>query len=161
MSLLMIVLSLVACRPEGLKPTNCRDGKCTYTFAANKAIEITVDSTIESSFVEIVSGAKRVFHYQYTANDQAMIADDEYTENIYFEIDPSLDSFSYTDSKIADANLIVQPVCFCVPVIYQPIIGSLSGERKSDGHWEITVDVEYESYGAMQSISFTARFEEE
>jgi len=156
----MIVLSLVACQPEGLNPTNCREGKCTYSFTADKAIEITEDSTSQSSFIDIVSGDKLVFQYQYTANDDPRIADDEYTENIYFEIDPSLDRFSFTDSELADANLVIQPICFCPPTVHQLIVGTLSGERKNDGSWEITLDIKYDNYNTPQSISFTARFEE-
>lgn len=159
-SLLMLVLSIVGCKPEGLNPTNCRDGKCTYTFEANKAIKIVPDTSFDATFIEIESGDMRVFHYQYIANDQANIADDEYSENIYFEIDPSLENFSFQDAQLADVNLIVQPVCFCLPVIYQPLKGSLSGERKSDDTWKVNLDVEYDDGYSTQSLSFIARFEE-
>ncbi|MEL6652924.1 MAG: hypothetical protein AAFQ87_19150 [Bacteroidota bacterium] len=125
-ALLLGVLLLASCRPEGVEPTKCRGGDCTYTFADGQQINIIEDSIEQDTFVQIDVGDKRVFHYDYIADDDPRIADDEYSENIYFEIDPEVNSFSFTDADLAKANLVIQPICFCPPLVVQPLRGTLN-----------------------------------
>ncbi|MFK7921992.1 MAG: hypothetical protein AB8H47_08545 [Bacteroidia bacterium] len=159
---LFVSLMLVACKqdlPGELKVKNCRDGECSYSYVEGQSIEIVHDSVNQSTFVEIVNGDKLVFKYLYTADDEDYIADDEYTENIYFEIDPEVESFSFRDEEMADIQLTIQPICFCVPLIYEPRIGSLSGKRLNNTTWEVSLDVSYEQYGSTTEINFTEKFE--
>ncbi|MEL7342296.1 MAG: hypothetical protein AAGM67_17570 [Bacteroidota bacterium] len=158
---MMCVISLVSCRPEGVNPTKCRGGECTYTFRDGRQINIIEDSIEQDTFIEIGLGDRRVFHYDYLADDDPRIADDEYSENIYFEVDPDADSFLFIDAALADAMLVIQPICFCPPEVFQPLRGTLSGQKRNDDQWEIELDVEYESYGEIVQRSFSARFARE
>lgn len=154
-----VCLSIFGCRQTGVSPTNCRSGKCTYTIEANQQIEITGDSI--QQFVNIVSGDKLVFAYEYVKNDKENIADDEYTEFIYFEIDLSVESFDFQDSELSDAALIMRPVCFCVPGLGIPVSGSLSGSKINDNRWQVDMDVIFDWNGDIREGEFSAEFEVE
>ncbi|MEL7535174.1 MAG: hypothetical protein AAFN10_27975 [Bacteroidota bacterium] len=156
-----LCLTLISCStdlPGELKEYSCRSGDCTFSFQENQQIEIIEDSTIQSTFINIIGGDKIVFKYQYIADDEPNIADDEYLENIYFEIDPDAETFSFTDEQLADANLVIQPVCFCVPIVIEPRSGILSGERLDDNTWKVTLDASYQIYNETNGISFSKKF---
>ncbi len=154
---ILLPLSIIGCRQTGFSPTNCRDGKCTYTIEANQQIEITGDSI--QQFVNIISGDKLVFAYEYVKNDKENIADDEYTEFIYFEIEPSSESFDFQDSELSDAALIMRPVCFCVPGLGIPVSGSLSGSKINNNRWQVDMDVIFDWNGDTREGEFSAEFE--
>lgn len=153
----VISLSIFGCRQTGVSPTNCRSGKCTYTIEENQQIEITGDSI--QQFVNIISGDKLVFAYEYVKNDKENIADDEYTEYIYFEIDPAAESFNFQDSELSDAALIMRPVCFCVPGLGIPVSGTLSGSKINDNRWQVDMDVLFDWNGDDWEVAFSAEFE--
>lgn len=154
---ILLPLSIIGCRQTGVSPTNCRSGKCTYTIEENQQIEITGDST--GQYVNIISGDKLVFAYEYVKNDKRNIADDEYTEYIYFEIDPSVESFDFQDSELVDAALVMHPVCFCVPGLGIPVSGSLSGSKINNNRWQVDMDVIFDWNGDTREGEFSAEFE--
>ncbi|MDP5169830.1 MAG: hypothetical protein NWR72_06270 [Bacteroidia bacterium] len=158
--LLTALLFLSSCKETGIDPTTCRDGKCTYTFEGGKQVNLFGDST--NQYVEIINGDKLVFQYQYLKNEKANIADDEYTENIYFEIDPSVDAFSYSGKEeLESINLIMQAICFCPVIIATPQSGSISGKKINDNTWEIDLNVTFDWDGSVVESEFSARFERE
>ncbi|MEM6347498.1 MAG: hypothetical protein AAF927_26665 [Bacteroidota bacterium] len=159
--LFALCLTLISCStnlPGELKEYSCRSGDCTYSFQENKQIEIIEDSTNQSTFINIQEGDKIVFKYQYVADEEPNIADDEYLENIYFEIEPNAETFSFTDEQLADAKLVIQPVCFCPPVVIEPRSGILSGTRLDESTWEVTLDATYQLYNETNEISFDKKF---
>lgn len=154
---ILLPLSILSCRQTGVSPTNCRSGKCTYVIEANKQIDIVGDSL--EQYIDIVSGDKLVFTYKYVKNDRENIADDEYTEYIYFEIDPSVESFDFQDSELSSSGLIMNPICFCIPGNWTPVSGSLSGSKINDERWQVDLDVVFDWDGGTRETEFSAEFE--
>ena len=148
-------LAAMACGPTGINPTNCRDGKCTYTFEENKRVRILppVDR------VQIADGDSLVFTYLFQQDENPRIFDDEYDERIYFQIDPSLDSFSFSNAELSGAKMAVQPDCECFLEIVAITNGTLTGTKLSKDRWEITMDVTFDWNQVPQERSFTAEFE--
>lgn len=156
----LICLLNQSCREGGLQPTNCRSGKCTYSFEEGK--KLLLDSVgVDQVFVRIENGDKLVFTYQYVENDQANIADDEYTEFIRFQVDPSVDSFSFEDEDLKNMPLYLSPVCFCPPEVSLPVRGEISGQKRDDGVWEVDVDVVFEIFDQEEERSFRSTFEQD
>lgn len=160
LSLTMIGLSLAGCKQTGVNPTNCRDGKCTYSILANQSIEIDRSDSLWQD-VDITAGTQLVFEYEYIKNDKENIADDEYTERIYFEIDPELSSFNFRDADLEGINLVKQPICFCIPILWTPVSGTLTGEKLTETTWQVEMDVVFEREGETSESSFNATFEVE
>lgn len=152
-----VCLSIFGCRQTGVSPTNCRSGKCTYIIETNKQIDFVGDSL--EQYIDIASGDKLVFTYKYVKNDKENIADDEYTEYIYFEVDPSAESFDFQDSGLSDAALIMNPICFCIPGLGIPLSGSLSGSKINDNRWQVDLDVVFDWNGDTREGEFSAEFE--
>lgn len=158
LSLTSIALSLAGCKQTGVNPTNCREGKCTYTILANQQITIDTSDSLWQN-VDIMTGDQLVFEYEYVQRDNDRIADDEYTERIYFEIDPEIDSFSFRDAELAEVNLVMQPICFCIPTLGTPISGTLTGEKLSETAWKVEMDVTFDQDQFTSATSFDAVFE--
>jgi hypothetical protein len=138
---LMATLFFISCKNEGLKPTNCRSGRCTYTF--DKDQQIDLDSSSGSLAVSVEDGDMLVFEYLYVKNDKERIADDEYSEKIRFEIPSDSEGFSYTDSELKDTKLVFTPACFCPVESILISSGSLQGEKTSDDEWEVSMNVTF------------------
>jgi len=111
--------------------------------------ELTV-SNFDGSYMKygvVSSGNKTVFKYTYVAPDEEQIADDEYSEYIYFEIDSDLDSFFIENDALKDTKLILTKSCFC----YWPYdsekdvapMGIIYGEKISPTKWDITLSVTF------------------
>ena len=152
-------LFLVACKKEGVNPTNCRSGKCTYEMFENSQLAVTLGTFPGEGFVDIESGDHRVFQYSYEANDNPRISDDEYWEDIYFEIPSDVEEFEYRDAEMLDQNLVFQPSCFCLIETVLITKGSIKGKRLSDNRWEIEMDIAFEWGESEEDRKFKADFE--
>lgn len=154
---LAMALLCFGCRKTGISPTNCRDGKCTYTVKVDQQLEFVGDSIPD--FVRRISGDKLVFAYEYNKKDKENIADDEYTEYIYFEIDPEADSFEFSDSTLASCNLVMQPICYCLSGYGIPVSGTLSGTKLSEERWQVELDVVFDWNDILREREISAEFE--
>lgn len=158
---LTITLGLLSfsCREGGIKPTNCRDGKCAYTFEEGK--KLVLDSSgVDAIFVEVQEGNDLVFTYSYTKNDRPNIADDEYSETIRFQVPAGADSFRYEDAELNEMPMYLQAICFCPQEISRPLRGSVSGKKRDDKMWEIEMDVVFDLFDTEEVRSFESTFEE-
>ncbi len=126
-----------------------------------KAIQITRDSLGDAQYLELINGTKLVFHYQYVANDKDFIADDEYTENLYFEIDPDSSRFHYTDQDLAEIQASLVPWCFCPLLVSEIRTGTISGERINAKTWQVEIDVQVDRYGSLEDRLISATFKRE
>lgn len=151
----MVCMISMSCSPTGINPTHCRDGKCTYTFEENKHVRILppVDR------MQVADGDSLVFTYLYQQDEPSRFFDDEYDERIFFQIDPSLDSFSFLNAELNGAKMAFQPDCECFLEIVAITNGTLSGTKLSKDQWEITMDVTFDWDQVPQERSFTAEFE--
>jgi hypothetical protein len=154
--LLTLVLAFSACDKENLG--KCSGGDCENWLHPNSSLQITEDSIIQN--IEIISGNKLVFDHQFARNEKANIADDEYWDWIYFEIDPALNEFSFTDAGLSEINALFEYSCFCIgPFHYRIERGTISGTKKGD-KWEVDIDVEIVRSFDIVSKSLSVTFQE-
>jgi len=121
----------------------------TYTYEYMENSELTI-STLQNSYMKyatVSEGDKAVFKYHFIAADEEEIADDEYSEYIYFEIDSDLENFLIEDESLSLANTVLTKVCFC-GFLYESEkdvspSGSISGEKISDNTWKVVFDVTF------------------
>ncbi len=126
----------------------------TYEFFEDSKMIFNMSQGTETLTIE--PGAKTVFKYFFRAEENEDIADDGYSENVYFEVDSSLDSFSYSNDDFRDINLVIKRSCFCANVGYVFIgNGSLTGTKLSDGNWSISTSFTFQWEGETDTISRT------
>ncbi len=115
----------------------------TYTFQADKAIEITSDTTSMFDFHTISNGDMIVFIYWHMAPDCRDIDDDEYGEELIFQIPKNLTEFQFTNDELVEAQCRYREFgAWAIPYTAPITEGTLSGRKTSDESWEIEVSVQ-------------------
>ncbi len=126
----------------------------TYSYTFQENAQLVIASSNEGSYMKrgtVVEGNNVVFTYEYQAENEIDIADDEYSEIIQFEIEPNLEEFSYSDGELIAINAVYTERCFCYfsdETKNTSPSGSISGKKISETQWEITIDVTF--YGDEQ-----------
>ncbi|SDG89258.1 hypothetical protein [Psychroflexus sediminis] len=93
--------------------TNCPEaGTCSFEVLKNKALVIKTDGT-GSTYPDVVEGKQRVLKFEYKRNQDISVADDEYTEVIYAEIEPDQEEIVLKDEELSQAKLLFGRLCFC------------------------------------------------
>lgn len=127
-----------------------------YTYTYFDESELTLASSDDSYMVygSIESGENLVFEYIFEAHDEENIADDEYSETIRFEIDPTLEQFSYSDDELLNIKTVFTQYCYCYFALTDSKnvnpIGTISGEKISENEWKININVTF--YGDEEKI---------
>lgn len=153
----IFAITFSACNRDSLG--KCTGGDCENWLHPNSKLEITEDSIIQN--IEIRSGDKLVFDHRFERNEKANIADDEYWDWVYFEIDPEVTSFSYSDSSLSEINALFEYSCFCIgPFHYRINRGTISGTKRG-AKWDVDIDVEIDRSLDIVSKSISASFREE
>lgn len=139
---LVVCFVMFACGDDGVSGE-----KYEYHFFSES--ELTVN-TVQESYMKygvVSQGNNLVFKYHYKAKDDEQIADDEYSEFIYFEVDANLNSFELTNEALTDAKVILTKSCFCffgdTPEKNVEPTGIITGEKISDSKWKITLNVTF------------------
>ncbi|MEM9986206.1 MAG: hypothetical protein AAF804_14030 [Bacteroidota bacterium] len=159
--LLSVLMLLHACQPTvGLSPSRCLDGKCTYTFVENA--QLLIEEVDEwNVFLRSDSGANLVFTYLYTANQDPHIIDDEYGEQISFEINPALDSIHLENRALRKIQLAFIPSCECAVEVVEIRSGRVTGQKLNENQWEFSLDLEFKWAGIPQTRNISGVFERE
>ena len=133
------------------------DGTRSYYFYEDKSLNIVDSEDQYIKWANIKQGENLVFEYYFTDDDDPLIADDEYSESIRFEVPGDVTSFSYSGEDLLDCKITFTPYCFCFFDDEETAenTGTVSGERISDDRWKITVDVVF--YG-FHKRTFTEFF---
>lgn len=88
-------------------------------------------------------GDSLVFDRYYQAEDNEMIADDEYSENLYLELPSGVTSFEYTTENLSQFKIELYPSCFCIPTMGTTFVsGTLSGTLNGDD-WKLKGSVDF------------------
>ncbi len=90
-----------------------------YNFSENKQLNIETYDESYMKYGNIEEGSNLVFEYEYSAEDEVNVSDDEYSEFIRFEINPSLTEFNYQDSELSDIKAVFSKSCFCFLIMTQ------------------------------------------
>ena len=101
------------------------------------------DAKLTSSVPYIVDGNSLVFERYYERDDHPQIADDEYSDQFFFEVTPEGSSFLLTGEELRSVPSAFNVFCFCIPSdVFEITDGMISGEEV-DGIWRVSVDISY------------------
>ncbi|MCB0518819.1 MAG: hypothetical protein H6577_19040 [Lewinellaceae bacterium] len=127
---------------------DCKDNwDCLYRLHENSQLNYVLEEYFDQ--VNINAGNKLVFETNLSTLGEANIADDEVTDFLYFEIDPSQESFAAEGDELDLLNVRFQQQCFCANVHFRkPASGCMQGQKIDDSHWKIQANlvIEYDSW---------------
>lgn len=150
--LVLSVLLLIQCQklPESKNPCP-DDGACHFEILNQSRLNVQENQGYLS--LQTAKGSNLVFCYRYEKADQPNLADDEYKEELFFEIPSGLDSFELQDEKLERANATFGRLCFCADGGYHKITkGKISGKKIRNGSWEISCNLEINTTRAGHQI---------
>ena len=129
--ILLIIIS--ACEREYVNPA-----EETFLFYENATL------TSEAPFAS--DGNQIVFHHYYKAEDEENIADDEYSEELFFELEDK-EEFQLKGEALKSIDLIFKQYCYCPEYSnLQVVDGYLNGSRKGADKYLIEANVEMIGY---------------
>jgi len=144
---------LSSCSSDDNIPTDIS----SYYFKPDS--KITVSTENNQTFANIVNGQNLVFKFELNKTDNPDIQDDEYSERLIFEIDPSLTEFTYNAEDILQANAYFNQYCFCADTSSIPInSGTIQGTKISRDDWLIDLNISFLINGKLQTRSFKEVF---
>jgi hypothetical protein len=123
---------------------------------AEESLDFFVDAKLTGEFPFAFSGDNVVFHRHYTREDDKAIADDEYSEDFFVELENPGESFEYAGEELKDLKTLFLYYCYCgytTDVALKE--GSIKGIKKSARKYELDVDVTYEYYHIDQTSKDT------
>lgn len=127
----------------------CSDNQTEFTtfkYFESSTIETQNDPNFFLATIE--NGNNLVFEYEYVLEADPDIADSGFSETILFEIDPTLNEFTYSNQELVDSNTYYRQLCFC-PTDDSILItnGTISGRKLTERTWEIDIliDIDFPS----------------
>ncbi|WP_372755591.1 hypothetical protein [Mariniflexile sp.] len=119
-----------------------------YHFFKDKNLSIISNNETYIKYGQIDDGDNLVFEYRYSTQGEVDIIDDEYFENIRFEIYNNIDEFSFTNEELTtNSKIVLWKGCNCFFEYYpeKDILptGTISGKKLSDTEWTISIDVTF------------------
>jgi hypothetical protein len=117
---LIFVIALISCNTktaitEKITSTrNCpADGICTFEILENQELQLMKDE-FGNTFHQLnnIEG-KVILKFEYKKNQDPQLADDEYTEIIFVQINKSTNLLELKDESLSDANVSFARMCFC------------------------------------------------
>lgn len=122
-----------------------QEGTFEFSFYKDSQLSIVSNTGTYLKWANIESGEKIVFEYEFTADDEPLIADDEYSETIRFEIDKNAALFSLKNSDLNTTKTTFTKYCFCffqtTPEKAVAPTGTITGKKLSETEWDISIDV--------------------
>lgn len=154
--LILISLFLISCSSSDDDVENPEN--TDYIVYQNASL--VINETENGTFMEVEDGDKLVFEYKYSTEGQPEIADDEFTEVVYFELDHNTGDFTLDESDFEATRTYLGRFCFCGNTGFFPVTsGIIEGEKTGDLRWNVTLDVEalIEAENDMPETSFEAK----
>lgn len=130
-------------RSESIESYCPDDGVCKLETFQNSILNIRTDGT-NATYITIASGDKLVVKFSYNRTYEQEYADGFYIEEIYAEIDSTLDEIVLQDGELKAVNLYFNRMCYCKGTAgFFPITkGNLSLKKIDSGSFRI--DLEFE-----------------
>ncbi|TAK36462.1 MAG: hypothetical protein EPO28_13365 [Saprospiraceae bacterium] len=119
----------------GVLTNDCLDNySCSFELHKNAMLDYSGSNT--GPYIE--SGNKLVFALSSATQGSPMVADDEITTVLYFEIDAAQQSFLAEGDLMDLLNLRFQQLCYCVDISRKkPTGGCMQGQRIDGSHWMV------------------------
>ena len=96
-----------------LKEINCPEGgDCVFEVLKNSSLQIKIDD-FGKIYPEIVPGNKLVVKYHYKRDEVENVMDGNYSEYVYFEIDPNEKQIILKDMDLQKVKMVFGRICFC------------------------------------------------
>ncbi len=115
---------------------NCQEKMdCTFTVKKNHKIQSEYyDETLSSA--SVVPGDQMVFVMERTYQDNPAIADDEFTEKLFFSIPKNKTSFHLEGEDLKSHEMIFATLAYSRDGGYYKVEeGCIEGKLKEDGQW--------------------------
>lgn len=101
------------------------------------------DASLTNGYPYIVGGSGLVFERFFEKDDNPQIADDEYSDQFFFQVNPEGGSFLLEGEELRVTPSMFDVFCFCFPSdVFEITDGSISGEEIG-GAWQVSVDIAY------------------
>jgi len=148
----------------GLVFSCTKEAEETYSYTFEEDAQLVIEPPYEGSYMKyskVVPGSALVFTYKKETEGEKKVADDEFTEIIRFEIEPTLSEFSYSDNELSDLKAVYSISCFCSfddPLKNTLPQGTISGKKISETQWDISIDVTFYT-DDQKNITNTFRLE--
>jgi len=137
--LFVISIFLISCSSSDDTPVNDPED-VNYIIYPNSSL--AVNTTENGTVIDVESGDKLVFEYRYTTDGVPEIADDEFTEVVYFEVDQNSKNFIINQENFGTTKTHLGKFCFCAKTGYfQVTSGEIKGEKIGDLQWDVSLDV--------------------
>jgi hypothetical protein len=154
----IIFIVMISCNKKGL---DCYEESKIGTFERNKMIltGITPDTNIE--YFEIVTGNKIVFTLNHSGFQCDQVYDDEWGEQVVFQVDGNLNNFVMKDNEL-ERNMCFYGQ-FGAWVNHKKSIinaGLVEGEKIDEDEWSVNLNIKLSEPNKMgnQELEFHGIF---
>ena len=157
--ILFLLFSFLSCSSDDDNGNeDCNPEMNIGFFLENSSIAISESDPVHYT---IEDGEDIVFIYSFIGAQCDHIADDEYGENVIFQIDPEIEEFSYEDEELSEIKAHFKSVGAWVS---RPAIsiedGVISGERLNSTLYHVNIDVSVDlGNDEIREISYEADFQ--
>lgn len=142
---LLFLLGIIACDQNDIDES-CTPERFLSTITTDLKIEKVFNTELQKNVYDIINGDQLVFAYIHAGAECDDILDDEWGEQLLFEIDPGVSEFDLTDNEILTTNCFYNQ--FGAWVSHEQIEvnkGRIQGVKISETQWDINVSVEVTS----------------
>lgn len=114
---------------------------------SEESLDFYTNARLTGEYPYAFSGDNVVFHRHYTREDDKSIADDEYSDDFFLEVENPGDSFEFSGEALQEVKTIFLYYCYCPYTNYSTLKdGFVKGSKKSNNRYELEVDLTYEYY---------------
>ncbi len=134
---LLFLASITSCSDDD----NLNPGRESFNLWVDSDIEF-ISNEFGTNY-SIETGTHIVFQYVNVRPEDPDISDDEISDVVFFQIDSSLEEFTYTDQELEPILTHYFQGCFCQLEVTPIVTGTVSGEKVNDSLWNASIDVEF------------------
>ncbi len=138
----MILTFFSSCKSDE-NENDCYPEMIISNWVSEKEIIVEFDTQFKRNNYNIINGNKILFKYNLNGAQCDNIIDDEWGENLIFQIENNNTDFEFIDNEILSTNCFYQQYgAWVAHNKYEVKNGIIKGEKISKTEWEITVNIE-------------------
>ena len=141
-----MLLGIIACDQNELEGNCTQEGFLLSTITTDQKIEKVFNTELQKNVFSITNGNQLLLTYTHVGAQCDDIIDDEWGEQLFFEIDSEITAFDLNDDEILTTNCFYRE--FGAWVSHEQIEvnkGRIDGVKISETQWDINVSVEVTS----------------